>query len=191
MLAAAHAGWRFDGLIGLGYLSMLLVALSGVIGRYLYTHIPRSRTGLELGRDEAASERRALLTEIAIATGRDPRRIEQALAVDAGSYRGLNPFQTLLRMIQDDFARGRVLRALRAEWERPVAGGPPPDRKALARALRLARREIAIAQQVRMLDASRHVFGLWHVAHRPFAITALIAVIVHVVVAMWIGGIGF
>jgi hypothetical protein len=189
VLAAAHAGWRFEGLIGLGYLAMLLVALSGVVGRYLYTHIPRSRNGLELSRDEASGERRALLTEIALATGRDPKRIEQALAVDANSYRGLNPLQTLLRMIQDDFARGRVLRALRAEWGRPVAGGPPTDPKTLARALRLARREIAITQQVRMLDASRRVFGLWHVAHRPFAITALLAVLIHVVVAFAVGAV--
>ena len=29
LLAAVHAGWRFTGLIGLGYASMLLVALSG------------------------------------------------------------------------------------------------------------------------------------------------------------------
>ena len=34
VLVAVHAGWRFDGLIGLGYWSMLLVSLSGLVGRY-------------------------------------------------------------------------------------------------------------------------------------------------------------
>ena len=33
LYAAVHAGWRFDGLIGLGYLSMFIVALSGIVGR--------------------------------------------------------------------------------------------------------------------------------------------------------------
>jgi hypothetical protein len=190
LLAAVHAGWRFDGLIGLGYLAMLLVALSGVVGRYLYTHIPRSRNGVELNREEAANERRALLTEIAAATGRDPRRIEQALSVDARAYEGLNPLHTLLRMAADDVDRRRVLRTLRAEWRRPAADVPPLDPRALARALRLARREITLTQQVRMLEASRRVFGLWHVAHRPFAITALLAVLVHVIVAIVVGGVG-
>jgi hypothetical protein len=189
VLAAVHAGWRFDGLIGLGYLSMLLVAVSGMIGRYLYTHIPRSRNGIELSREEAANERRSLLTEIAAATGRDPQRIERALAVDARSYQGLDPLRTLWRMAADDVARRRVLRALRVEWERPAPGTKPLDRKALARALALARREITLAQQVRMLEASRGLFGLWHVAHRPFAITALLAVLIHVAVAIVIGGV--
>jgi hypothetical protein len=42
-----------------------------------------------------------------------------------------------------------------------------------------------------MLEATRRVFGYWHVAHRPFAVTALLAVLIHVVVAMTIGGVGF
>jgi hypothetical protein len=43
---------------------------------------------------------------------------------------------------------------------------------------------------VRMLEGTRKVFGYWHVAHRPFAITALLAVLVHVVVAVVVGGVG-
>jgi hypothetical protein len=189
VLAAAHAGWRFDGLIGLGYFAMLVVALSGIVGRYLYVHIPRSRNGLELGREEIVAERRALLTEIAVATGRDPRRIEQALALDPRPYHGLNPFQTLARMARDDFSRVRVLRTLRAEWGTPAPGTAPVDPGALDRALQLARREIAIGQQVRMLETSRRLFGLWHVAHRPFAITALLAVVIHVIVAFAVGAV--
>jgi len=33
------------------------------------------------------------------------------------------------------------------------------------------------------------VFALWHVVHRPFAILALLAVVIHVVVAITIGGV--
>jgi hypothetical protein len=40
-----------------------------------------------------------------------------------------------------------------------------------------------------MLDATRRVFGLWHVVHRPFAIMAFIAVAVHVVVAVLVGAV--
>ena len=57
--------------------------------------------------------------------------------------------------------------------------------------MRLARREMALTQQVRMLEATRTVFGYWHVAHRPFAVTALIAVAIHVVVAVLVGAVGF
>jgi hypothetical protein len=44
LLAAMHAAWHFTGLIGLGYAAMMIVVLSGFIGRYLYVRIPqRSR----------------------------------------------------------------------------------------------------------------------------------------------------
>jgi len=191
VLAAVHAGWRFEGLIGLGYLSMFVVSLSGIVGRYLYVHIPRSRNGLELSMEDVSGERRALLTNIAAATGLVPAEVERRLAVDARPYEGLDPLRTIARMIHDDLRRARTMRELRAELSRPRAGRAPLAGRELADVMRLARRELTLAQQVRMLEATRRVFGYWHVAHRPFAVTALLAVIVHVVVAIWIGGVGF
>ncbi len=190
-IVAVHAGWRFDGLIGLGYVSMFVVSLSGIVGRYLYTHIPRSRNGLELSMEDVIGERRALITSLAAATGMVPADIERRLAVDPRPYDGLDPIRTILRMVQDDVERWRVLAELKRELSRPHAGHAALTGTELRDTLRLARQEMKLTQQVRMLDATRKVFGYWHVAHRPFAITALIAVIVHVVVAVWIGGIGF
>jgi hypothetical protein len=189
LFAAVHAGWRFDGLIGLGYLSMLLVALSGVVGRYLYVRIPRSRSGIELSHDEVASERRALLTRIAAATGDDPLEVERMLLSDELGYQGLGPLATLRRMVADDLSRARVIGRLKRRLGARRPGAPPLDRRELGAVLGLARRELALAQQLRMLDATRRVFGLWHVVHRPFAIMAFLAVGVHVVVAVLVGAV--
>jgi hypothetical protein len=191
VLVAVHAGWRFDGVIGLGYLAMFTVSLSGLIGRYLYVHIPRSRDGLELTRSEVENERRALVTRIAAATGLEPREVDRSLTVDPRPYDGLDPLRTLVRMAQDDWARARAIERLKREWSAPRAGARPPSATALAEAMRLAKREMAMAQQVRMLEATRTVFGYWHVAHRPFAVTSLLAVILHVVVALLVGAVGF
>jgi hypothetical protein len=189
-LAAVHAGWRFTGLIGLGYLSLLLVALSGAVGRYLYVRIPRRRDGLELSRDEIAGERRSLLTEIAAATGEDPLAVERALATEPGrSGSDGAPFATLGRLLAEDRARRHRLTALRRRWSTPPPGGPGLDAATIRRVLRLARRELTLAQQIEALEATRRVFALWHVVHRPFAIVAFIAVVIHVVVAVVVGGV--
>jgi len=190
LLVAVHAGWRFDGLIGLGYFAMAIVSLSGIIGRYLYAHIPRQRNGLEMSREEVTGERRALLTRIAATTGLEPRTVERALAVDAASYANLDPVRTLIRLAHDDWQRHQLMRRLRREWMHRT-DGTALDRDQLDETLRLARREMSLSQQVRALDAARKVFGLWHVAHRPFALTALIAVLLHVIIAIVVGGIGF
>ncbi len=189
VIVAVHAGWQFTGLIGLGYLSMFVVSLSGIVGRYLYVHIPRSRNGLEMTMEEVSGERRALITHIAAATGLVPAEVERRLAVDIRPYDGLDPLRTLWRMMQDDASRGRTLRELEHELARPRAGAATLSRGQLRETMKLARRELALAQQVRMLDATRRVFGYWHVAHRPFAITALLAVLIHVVVAIVVGGV--
>ena len=65
------------------------------------------------------------------------------------------------------------------------------SRAALDEAVRLASREMSLTQQSRMLDATHRVFRFWHVAHRPFAITALLAVAIHVAVVFAVGAVGF
>ena len=65
--------------------------------------------------------------------------------------------------------------------------GRDADRAAIRAVLRLASQEVALAQQARMLDATQSVFRYWHVLHRPVAIAALVAVLVHVVVVVALG----
>lgn len=189
-IVAVHAGWRFDGMIGMGYFAMLVVSLSGIVGRYLYVHIPRSRNGLELTMEEVNGERRALIAEFSAASGLVPEEVERRLAADPKPYDGLDPARTLWRMFQDDLARGRLLRELRRELAKPHPGRIPFNHDHLKETMKLARRELSLTQQVRMLEATRRVFRYWHIAHRPFAVTALIAILIHVVVAVYVGGIG-
>jgi hypothetical protein len=92
-------------------------------------------------------------------------------------------------MVADDWARRRAIHALARQWARPRAGAAPIDRRTLHTVMRLARRELALSQQARMLETTRYLFSFWHVAHRPVAITALLAVLVHVVVALAVGAV--
>lgn len=190
LLVAVHAGWRFEGLIGLGYGAILVVCLSGVVGRYLYTRIPRSKSGVELTRDQVASERQALLGELTVVTRLTPAELDEHLAtgpvVASGSL--LASARTL---VVQDLARRRAVRRFSRFLAARGAGDSPLDRTALRRVVRLAAREAALTQQARMLEATQRVFKFWHVAHRPFAVTALLAVVVHVAVAVVLGATWF
>jgi hypothetical protein len=186
LLVTIHAGWRFGGVIGLGFWAMMLVWISGLIGRYIYARIPRSRTGVELSRDEIAAERKRLLQAIGTATGLSPTVVEETLQ-PAPLPAGLGPAATILRMIRDDLARRGAARRLRRRLRARRAGGPPLDPRALARATALARQEVALTQQARLLGATHDLFRYWHVAHRPFAVLALTAVVVHVAVVVAVG----
>ena len=186
LLVAVHAAWRFRGVIGLGFWSMMVVWLSGIVGRYIYTRIPRGRAGVELTREEIARRRGALLDQIAQQTGLDRTAVEGILAPAPTTGR-LGVWGTFKRMIADDFARRAAERRLRRLWAARGSHRRPADGAAISAVLRLASQEVALAQQARMLDATQSVFRYWHVLHRPVAIAALVAVLVHVVVVVALG----
>jgi len=185
LLAAVHAGWHFSGLIGLGFWAMMVVVVSGVVGRYLYSRIPRSRSGLEMTLEEIDTERKVLLKYVAQTTGLDPFEVERLLAPRPAAA-GAGLFASLGGFVADDLHRWRAGRQLSRGWRsaRPAA---PVDRRVVRLVSRMARRQMALGQQVRFLDATQRVFRYWHVAHRPVAISALLAVVIHVGVAVAMG----
>jgi len=190
LLLATHAAWRSDGVIGLGLVAMLVVIASGVVGRYLYTRIPRARSGVELTREDVAATRRDLMERLAESTGLAPDALEALLATDTDAEsRGL--MAAFRRMIVNDFTRRRRRRELRRRWAALQGTRKTLAGRALDEAVALADREMALAQQARMLDATHRVFRFWHVAHRPFAVTALVAVTIHIIVVVSLGATWF
>jgi hypothetical protein len=186
LAGAIHAGFRFGGVIGIGYIAMLIVCLSGIIGRYLYVRIPRSRNGVEMGLGDVAAQQRALLLELAEATGLTVIELQEILKVESTPARaGL--FNAFVQMMRDDLARGYAVRRLRGHMK--ARGHADPAR--LRDVMSLARREMSLNQQTRLLNATQSIFRHWHAAHRPVAITAFIAVTIHVVVVIAVGATWF
>lgn len=187
LLLAIHSAWRADGLIGLGLLAMMIVILSGVVGRYLYVRIPRARNGVELTREEVAAQRRDLLGSLSLTTGLSPDVIERTLEVAPPPAASEGILRALGRMLTDDLLRRRRIAEVRRRWAAVAPAGEPLSREALRDAVRLASQELSLRQQARMLTATHRVFRFWHIAHRPFAITALVAVVIHIVVVLAVG----
>ncbi|MBI3483743.1 MAG: hypothetical protein HY012_01125, partial [Acidobacteria bacterium] len=53
VVVALHASFKFHGIAGVAFWIMTAVALSGIVGRYLYTQIPRNLSAAELSLQEA------------------------------------------------------------------------------------------------------------------------------------------
>jgi hypothetical protein len=191
LLLAIHAAWRFGGVIGLGFDAMMIVCASGIVGRYLYVRIPRTRSGVELTREEAQTQRAAILAKIAERSGLPIGKVQEVLAVTRSRDERQSLIRALWRMVENDFARWRMARALRRRWSALGVGGRPIARSTLDEIVRLAQREMALEQQSWLLEATQRVFRFWHVAHRPIAITALVAVIIHVAVVIALGATWF
>jgi hypothetical protein len=187
-LAAIHAGFRFTGLIGLAYIAMFLVCLSGIVGRYLYRNIPRAASGIALSRQQINESRRKLIVRIASTTGIEPGRIEELLVPPGATVENAGSlWNSFVILLTGDFLRWRAVRELRRRWLASGKNRKPLDRRKVALAVRLAKKEIGLSQRLRMLTATERLFRFWHVAHRPFAITALVGVLIHVGVVIALG----
>ncbi len=56
VLVCFHTVLKLSGIVALSFWSMVLVVLSGIIGKYIYELIPHSLSGMELNRIELEAE---------------------------------------------------------------------------------------------------------------------------------------
>jgi len=193
-LVALHSAFKFGGLAGMAYWIMMAVVASGIVGRYLYAQIPRSRKDAELSLTEL-QKMNAQLTEDLRGQrliGEDvwrplvvSMRREEALKLPLG--------KALARMLALDLARPFRMAALRrpalSSWERvQTLGGllasSHPD---LERVVALARRQSWLTAKICFLDRAGQIFKMWHVVHRPFSYAFLLLLVIHIGMAVWMG----
>jgi len=65
IIIAFHSSFKFGNIAGMAFYSMLMVTLSGFVGRYLYAHIPRGLSAAELSMKEIQDKEEALRKELA------------------------------------------------------------------------------------------------------------------------------
>ena len=166
---------------------MLLVAISGVIGRYIYTKIHNglygSRVSLEelrrqVKHQEASSSGLRLLPDLM----GELQRLEQDLIKPSNSALvALNPFLAGLRsrVMQWQFGRTAEKLISRLSKERPVIAPHAENLKILAQTY--GERRLQAARRVAQFDLFERMFSMWHVLHFPLFLMMVLTAIIHVV----------
>lgn len=190
LLVLFHSTFRIGSMNGrIALYSMLLVAVSGIVGRFIYRHIHRGLYGRHLTLMDAKSEIKASVDNL-------------------GSVFMLRPdIETRLKAFYDqamkplDSVWARIWRFLALRWRaRKLALAIRQDAKRalsqLGRQRRLPRAELALSYRLardqvdKFLDAVvrtaqlagwERLFAAWHVVHIPFLYLLVLSGIVHVV----------
>ncbi len=176
-----HSSLKVRGLVSLSFWSMVAVALSGVLGRYLYQQIPRSRAGVELSLSEVEAQEREISRELRDTFGMPSRvidELEETLQTGPSSDRSL--FRLLLTGRIDGFKLRRRVRRFSARHSFDEPHLRRRFETAVARKALLRRRLV-------MWSRLRRIFHHWHVLHKPFAVILYLFMIVHISVA-WMTG---
>ena len=181
ILFTFHTSFKFNGVVSVAYWSMLLVMVSGFVGRHLYVRIPKTIRGEELTRsqlDERAAELKKQLAGTSM-----PSRLrtsieeeEQRLLFMATSKQ--TPIAKMREAVAARFRKWRLRREIRASIS---------DRRLLHDALALAHERALLLRRMARLEKTRRLFQLWHVFHRPLVWLMFFVFFIHLGVAVYFG----
>jgi hypothetical protein len=179
LLVVLHSTFKVQGLVALSFWSMVVVALSGVLGRYLYLQIPRTRAGEELALAELEAEDRDLSAQL-----RERFRLDEARLAGLDALVAV-PARTglvggFVRLVTDDLR-------LRAGLRRFARGCRSVPRPVVREFERVVRRKANVHRRILLWNRVHELFHYWHVLHKPFALVMYLFLIVHVVVALATG----
>lgn len=194
LLITLHSSFKFAGLAGLAYWIMIAVAVSGLIGRYLYAQIPRSLSATELtikeaeqlaaGLSQRLAEQSVFSAEELAAVFRLPERSEvEAMALP----------RVVAAMVALDLVRSmhmsRLRRKVLSPWQRvaTLGGLLPSSNCELEEIVGAVRRQAWLKAKLLFLERAHRVFHLWHVVHRPFSYSFAVLIAVHITVVVLLG----
>ena len=179
LLVVLHSSFKVQGLVALSFWSMIVVAVSGVLGRYLYLQIPRTRAGEELALAELEAEDRELSGQL-----RRRFRLDETQLVRLDVLVAVPERTGLLggfaRLVTDDL---RLRSGLR-EFARGCRSVPRPVVREFER---VVRQKAQVHRRILLWDRLHELFHYWHVLHKPFALVMYLFMIVHVGVALVTG----
>jgi hypothetical protein len=179
LLVVLHSSFKVQGLVALSFWSMIVVAASGVLGRYLYLQIPRTRAGEELALVDLERQDRELTEALRSRFGLTEAQLSRLEALVSVPAR-MGVLAALVRIPLDDL---RLRSGLR-HFARSCRSVPAPVFREFER---VVREKAATRRRVVLWDRVHELFHYWHVLHKPFAVVMYIFMVVHVVVAVVTG----
>ncbi len=182
ILILFHTAFRFGGIVSVSFWSMVAVALSGVIGRFIYLQIPRSIEGNELSQEEITKLDFDLKFKLQekfqldsnIISGLDENSINSISEIKASKIVKV----IIIDILETRKQLGKINNHLKSK---NISRG---NRKEI---LKVSKSKLLLTRKILLLKTMQKLFGYWHVVHLPFAIVMLIIMVVHIVVA-WVFG---
>ncbi len=179
-----HTSFKVQGLVAVSFWSMVVVALSGYFGRYLYLQIPRNIQGNELSLRDVEQVRAILSGRLQEEYGLDTRQIAD-LESDSHEHskESVSTTRALMQLVMYNlFERRRSLAKIETRLrELGVTGSK------LRQLVRLMGQRHDLEHRIVFLAHVQRLFHYWHVLHKPFAIIMYVIMLIHIGIAIWTG----
>jgi len=176
-----HAGFTYRMTLGgYAFITLGIVLIAGMVGRYFYANVPRAANGREINLDEL----RARVTVIATAWDKSSRGLGSTVRervetlVTEERWRA-SLVARAMGLLSAHLRIRRTLRELRMDPR--FAEVPEAEREEL---MQLAKRSLRLSLQIAHYEEIRSVLGSWRFLHRWLALLMLLLVIAHIAVSL-------
>jgi hypothetical protein len=174
-----HTAWQFKGLAGVVLLLTAVVVLSGVVGRYLYTAIPRTVDGAELTLADLEAQLAAGASRLEIlartrTSGDSPAQIQLPPLTEAPGG-----------AISSVLARPLIDWRDRATLRRAISQLGSQDQATADELHRLVDERHSLLRQIERLATARRLLALWHTVHVPIGVALFVLAFVHIGAAIY------
>lgn len=181
VLVTFHTAFKFSGVVSVAYWSMVLVVLSGFVGRYLYVRIPKTLRGTEATFAEVEAQAAELKAQYA----ESHPSAAVLLKLDAFEHSVIPAARTgsgFLNMVFGETALLIKVAALRREMLRAGV-----DRTVVEDVLAATTQRALLLRRISYLQKTKRAFDLWHVFHRPLVYVLFIIMAAHIGAAVYFG----
>lgn len=174
-----HTSWKFNGLAGLVTLFTVLIVLSGFVGRYIYTAVPRTAEGLEVSAADLEHQIAAVEADLQRRLAEGPES-ERALVQHLAGTSDLPQDGPLLVLGRTFLEWGYRLKSRQQR-----RGWSAATRRQARELTGLLRQRRALRRQVASLVTARRLLATWHAVHIPLGVVLFVAAFVHVGAALY------
>ena len=193
-IIAFHSSFKFHGFAGVAFWIMAAVALSGVVGRYVYGQIPRRVSSAEVSMSELEQQHSQLSQRLAAQRMLPTADLHSLLHLPSAAVVNRMPLLVAVgyMMVLDMVRPFRVARLRRnavgfGEKLTTLAGLLRTRHLELELAIDTARDQASLSKRILFLSRAQRVFHLWHVIHRPFSYSFALLAVIHIAVVTMMG----
>ena len=182
-LVLIHSSWKFHGIAGIVMLLTVIIVLSGFVGRYIYTSVPRTVDGIEMQTAQIQTAIRSVETELRSWLEKRPDTapfLQKRLAMAAYPSSGGSIHGSSLI-----FGRAFSDAGERVRWWFEKYRLEPGLRSQANQLEGLLKSRRTLERQVRSLAQARRLLALWHSIHIPIGLMLFTAAFIHIIGAIY------
>jgi malonyl CoA-acyl carrier protein transacylase len=163
-----HSAWKFNGLAGALMLMTVVIVISGFIGRYIYTAVPRTVDGAEVTLRDLEHQIAAADVQLQVLGVNRLTPVLAAAPVPARSNASLV------------FGRALAQWKYEREVQQAIKTVDGVGKTQAVQMQQLLDERFRLQRQVQSLATARRLLAVWHTIHIPIGVALFIVAFIHI-----------